>query len=94
MICGGLWLDDACYVRAAYSSRLAMEDRSDNLGFRCARAHVSRGCAAAQSNEREGVIIEPFDIRPTGNVAKRENAAGSCKDGNHPSLGKAPALDE
>ena len=37
---GGSWNDNARNVRAAYRNRNAPDNRNDNLGFRCARAHA------------------------------------------------------
>ncbi|WP_425332342.1 formylglycine-generating enzyme family protein [Rhodoblastus sphagnicola] len=36
---GGSWNNNARNVRSAYRNRNDPEDRNDNVGFRCARAH-------------------------------------------------------
>ncbi|MBF0631361.1 MAG: SUMF1/EgtB/PvdO family nonheme iron enzyme [Magnetococcales bacterium] len=39
VIRGGSWNDNARNVRAAYRNRHPSDNRNDDLGFRCARAH-------------------------------------------------------
>ena len=34
---GGGWFDDAALIRASYRSRIEVEDRDYNVGFRCAK---------------------------------------------------------
>ena len=48
VIRGGSWYDPARYVRAACRNGRGPGDRSDDIGFRCARVHTESDSAAAE----------------------------------------------
>ena len=45
VIRGGSWNNNARNVRAAYRNNREPDNRNNNLGFRCARAHAWSGCS-------------------------------------------------
>jgi len=72
---GGSWNNDARNVRAAYRNHNDPDDRNDNLGFRCARAHERVGGSAPEQACLRGVVRR----NPASPIAKGGRRAGRSR---------------
>jgi hypothetical protein len=85
VIRGGSWINNARNCRCAYRNRNEPENRNNNLGFRCARAHDRDGRPGPEQTLLRGVERVFHRLRhrnsmapgvPVAGAAARRNLAG------------------
>ncbi|MCF1182037.1 SUMF1/EgtB/PvdO family nonheme iron enzyme [Marichromatium gracile] len=67
MIRGGSWNNNARNCRSAYRNRNEPDNRNNNLGFRCARAHDRGGGLGPEQTGLRGSASTSVDAMPQPN---------------------------